>query len=264
MTKDRKPARQKSWDVLVDAPAEAVWQAITTGEGIANWFPPVASSAGEGVGSTVTFSWGEAMTWTSTVSAWEPGKHVQWSDDASAYMGPGAAILCDWTIEAEGGQTRVRLVQSGFGDDVAWDGFFEGTDIGWRYFLINLKRYLEDHRGRRRMMAWKRITCGIPREAAWKHLGQALAGSAGFSAGDTVSLKVGDAAVPARVELVVPQRAMAFRITGLAHSLLFVELEGGDEFGIGVYLSLYDPSTAPVEPAFRAQLDALSAALAGA
>ena len=71
-------------------------------------------------------------------------------------------------------------------------------------------------------------------------------------------------AVPATVELVVPQRAMGFRIAGLANALLFVELEGGgDGFGVGVYLSLYDPATAGVEPAFRTQLDALSAALAG-
>ncbi|MBK7657779.1 MAG: SRPBCC domain-containing protein [Betaproteobacteria bacterium] len=263
MTTDRKPARQASWDVLVDAPADAVWEALTTGEGIANWFPPVASTSGEGVGSGVTFSWGEAMTWTSNVSEWEPGRHVQWMDDA-AHMGPGATLVADWTIESEGGKTRVRLVQSGFGDDIAWDGFFEGTDIGWRYFLINLKRYVEDHRGRNRMMAWRRITCGIPREAAWKHLGQSLAGSAGFAAGDVVSLRVGDASVPARVEMVVPLRAMAFRIGGLANSLLFIELEGGAEFGVGIYLSVYDPAAAAqVEPAFKAQLESLSASLAG-
>ncbi len=263
MTKDRKPAKQATWDVLVDAPAEAVWEALTTGEGLANWFPPVASTSGQGVGSSVTFSWGENMTWTSNVSVWEPGKHVQWMDDA-AHMGPGATLVADWTIESEGGKTRVRLVQSGFGDDIAWDGFFEGTDIGWRYFLLNLRRYVEDHRGRHRMVAWKRISCAIPREAAWKHLAQALAGSAGVRAGDTVSLTVGGAPVPATVEMVVPQRAMAFRIAGLAHSLLFVELEGGDPFGVGVYLSIYDPQAAArVEPAFRAQLESLSAALAG-
>jgi hypothetical protein len=204
------------------------------------------------------------MTWTSNVSAWEPGRHLQWRDDAS-YMGPGAQLECDWTLESEGGKTRVRLVQSGFGDDVAWDGFFEGTDIGWRYFLINLKRYVEDHRGRNRMMAWKRITCGVAREAAWKHLGQSLAGSAGIAAGDTVSLDVGGESVQARVEMVVPQRAMAFRISGLGNALLFVELEGGESFGIGVYLSIYEPATAArVEPAFRQQLESLSAALAGA
>jgi uncharacterized protein YndB with AHSA1/START domain len=264
MTNDRKPARQKSWEALVDAPPDAVWEALATGEGLANWFPPVASTSGEGVGSAVTFSWGENTALTSSVSAWEPGKHLQWRDDAS-YLGPGAQLECDWTLEGEGGGTRVRLAQSGFGDDVAWDGFFEGTDIGWRYFLINLKRYVEDHRGRSRMMAWRRITCGIAREAAWKLLGQSLAGSAGMSAGDVVSLNVGGSPVQARVEMVVPQRAMAFRITGLAGSLLFVELEGGGEgFGVGVYLSVYDPAVAVrVEPAFKAQLESLSAALAG-
>lgn len=264
MTEDRKPAAQNAWDVLVDAPAAAAWDALTTGEGLANWFPPVASTSGEGVGSEVTFSWGENMTWSSKVSGWEPPLRVQWTDDAS-YMGPGATLACDWTLEPEGGKTRVRLVQSGFGEGIAWDAFFEGTDIGWRYFLLNLRRYLEDHRGANRMMAWRRITCALPREAAWKHLGQALAGSAGFQAGDTVSLRVGDESVPAKVEMVVPQRAMAFRIAALAHALLFIELEGGgDGFGVGVYLSVYDPATAArVEPGFRQQLEELSGALAG-
>lgn len=264
MTNDRKPAAQNAWDILVDAPAEAAWDALTTGEGLANWFPPVASVTGPGAGQSITFSWGEDMAWTSNVVEWEPCRHVRWQDDA-AYMGPGASLEADWTIEDEGGKTRVRLVQSGFGDGVAWEGFFQGTDIGWRYFLVNLRRYLEDHRGRRRMMAWRRITCGISREAAWKHLAQSLVGSAGVATGDTVSLRVGGEPVPATAELVVPQRAMAFRIAGLANALLFVELEGGDPFGVGVYLSIYDPAIAArVEPAFRQQLESLSAALAGA
>jgi hypothetical protein len=45
MSNDRKPAKQANWDVLVDAPADAVWEA-TTGEGIANG-PPVASTSGK-------------------------------------------------------------------------------------------------------------------------------------------------------------------------------------------------------------------------
>ena len=51
---------------------------------------------------------------------------------------------------------------------------------------------------------------------------------------------------------------------GRANSRLFIELEGGGEVGVGISLSVYDPATgAQVEPAFKAQLESLSASLAG-
>ena len=50
MTNDRKPTDRKvDLTIDIDATLEEVWQALTTGEGIARWFAPYAAvTPGEG------------------------------------------------------------------------------------------------------------------------------------------------------------------------------------------------------------------------
>jgi hypothetical protein len=42
-----------------------------------------------------------------------------------------------------GGVTRLRLVQSGFGPEAAWDDEFSETKSGWTDFLKKLKGLFE-------------------------------------------------------------------------------------------------------------------------
>ena len=59
-------------------------------------------------------------------------------------------MVNEYTIERRDGKTVLRLVSSGIPDAPEWDGFYNGTDSGWRSFLRTLRHYLEHHGGRPR------------------------------------------------------------------------------------------------------------------
>lgn len=257
MSDDRKPVKVLDLSVDIDASPQEVWDAITTAEGLQNWFPQAAKVEGTGVGSVVTFTFGE-MSWPTTVVGWEPGTHLRWGHDDM--MGPGTAMLVDFYITTEGGKTRLRLVQSAFGASDAWDDLFEGTEAGWTYFLYNMRVYLEKHRGQARRMFMDRLEVKLAREVAWKKLlsaagGLLVATSGAVRAGDAVDLDLHGRALRAIVEVVIDGKVIAMRIPDLADSILFVEFElGRDTFHAGLYLSVYDPARASAleEPFARA------------
>jgi uncharacterized protein YndB with AHSA1/START domain len=249
MTAKEKPARTQELFVDIDAPLGEAWKALTTGPGLANWFAPIGEVSAPGAGAEVKMAWSEEMAITTKVDAWEPGKLVRWRDECE-WMGPGLSLATDWLLSTENGKTRVRMVQSGFGESEGWDSLFDGTEIGWRYFLQNLRIYLELHPGRTRRMISERPEVTAPREAFWKHLLSAKGGivsgaSVTPKAGDTMRVQLGDHASKAVVELAVENRALALRLTDLGDALLFIELEGsGSPFHAGFWFSVYDGATA--------------------
>jgi uncharacterized protein YndB with AHSA1/START domain len=253
MSDPKKPARVLELDVVIDATPEEVWKAITEAARVGNWFAPDVTGAGGGVGSTLTISWGGGIEFTTTIGAWEPNRHVRWVNDDM--FGPGTSLVADWHIATDAGKTRLRLVQSGFGDFDGWDDFFEGIDTGWRYFLHNLRVYLETHAGKTRRMISSRFPVGIGRANAWKKLPSARQG-------ETITFDLGEP-VPAAVDLLIPEHGLALRFPSLGDALLFIELEGsGDEFSIGTWLSVYDAAAAArMEPGAREAFERLAAAV---
>ena len=260
MNKETKPARVLELSVDIDAPLEEVWKAITEAQGIKNWFAPIASVTKPGVGGEVTIGWSPEMTWPTNVSAWEPGKHLQWLNDDM--MGPGTRLVLDYYLSTESGKTRLRLVQSAFGDS-DWDDFFEGTEAGWTYFLYNLRLYLEKHLGRVRHLISSRFEVTAPRAATWRKLlatttGLIIATGGAVKVGDWVQLKLDDpATLRAVVDLVIDGHVLAMRIPELKDAVLFIELETGEgKFGVSAYLSVYDEKKAaeieaPAQRAFE-------------
>ena len=144
----------KSHEIVIEVKAtpEEVFRAITDPEQIVKWFASEAR-VDPRVGGEYFFSWGPGMDGTATISAWEPGKHFGTYDDRSiAYgseerpvdTGVVQRICVDYYIESLGGGiTRLRLVQSGFGPEAAWDDEFTATKTGWADFLKKLKELLE-------------------------------------------------------------------------------------------------------------------------
>lgn len=249
MTKEVKSERKLELHVDVDAPIEAAWKALTEGEGLANWFSPVAKVSGSGLNSEFTAAWGELMAFTTRADVWEPNRRVRWiSDDV---MGPGTTGATDFILETAGGKTRVRLVQSGFGESEGWDDFFEGTETGWTYFLYHLRLYLETYQGRTRHMISERMAVKTPRDAAWKHIASAVTGMAPaavnrLASGDRVTLAFdGGPTTNGVAEVVVVGRALAIGLPDLM-AVLFIELEGGapESFHTGWWLSVYDAGRA--------------------
>lgn len=135
-------------EVTIDADAATVWRALTEGEELKRWFSPDARVT-PGAGGAMWLSWGEGMDWEAPIAVWEPNRHLRTEDPAPS------KVAVDYFIEAKGGQTVVRVVQSGFAAD-AWEDEVETAENGWRSFMGTLRNYLERHRGEPRTLAYVR------------------------------------------------------------------------------------------------------------
>lgn len=124
------------------ATPQQAWEAWADPEKIAQWFTDRAT--GEAVpGGTITWYF-DRFNYVIPYEVLEavPGERfsIKWS-------GPGRVGILEVIIERDGGETLVRLVNSGFQEAAEWDEEYEGVDSGWRTALAILKYYLENHFG---------------------------------------------------------------------------------------------------------------------
>ena len=148
-----KGTRTQQHEIVIDAPLEAVWKAISDAEELTRWFVQEASVEPR-VGGMLTFSWGGGETGHNRIDEWEPNRKLRLTSlpfemGAAKYDGT-TPMVNEYTIERRDGKTVLRLVNSGIPDAPEWDGFYNGTESGWRSFLRTLRHYLEHHGGRPR------------------------------------------------------------------------------------------------------------------
>ena len=68
--------RQQTHEIVIDAPIEAVWKAISDGEELTRWFVEEASVEPR-VGGTITVSWGGEEKGSKTIEVWEPNAKLR-------------------------------------------------------------------------------------------------------------------------------------------------------------------------------------------
>jgi len=235
--------KTKSIDLTIeiDAPAEAVWQAISNAEELARWFP-LNAEIEPGVGGTVTIDWGPDIRGTGDIEAWDEGRRLVYVERpwGEATGEQPVRVAVEYTLEGRGGKTVLRMVNSGFSAEDDWADYIDTLDSGWRYFLYNLKHYLERHRGTPRRMVWDRRKISLPKAEAWP----VLFGPEGLAAIDLPASAGGSARMwsdhAATVAMAAPPIHLACRCPELNDALLFVELEPGEPpYSVGVWLSLY-------------------------
>ncbi len=139
--------------IEIKATPEEVFRALTEPAQIVKWFVPGARVE-PWVGGEYVKVWGPGMESKSTISAWEPSRQFGTHSERSIAFGcEGRAVdtgvvqrICvDYFIESlDGGITRLRLVQSGFGPEAAWDDEFSETKTGWAAYLKKLQEVLEN------------------------------------------------------------------------------------------------------------------------
>ncbi len=222
---------------------EAVWQAVSEGDRLANWFAPIAS-VDPGEGGTVTVGWAEGADWTSVISVWRPVEHLQLVDEPPAEAAAEGAVpmVLDYHLEPREGGTRVHLVNSGLSASKDWDDAFHMMTNGWRFFLWNLKHYLERHSGTPRNMISERPWVTGPREAVWDTiLGPDGLGTVPTKPGEAFSLRL-DGGTALEGTTILSDRPWAFAgmVSSLNDGILHVELEGtGERWKMGVWISAY-------------------------
>jgi uncharacterized protein YndB with AHSA1/START domain len=145
---DNKPiehtGRTVRAEIRTKATPQQAYDAWADPEKIAHWFPDRAEGKAE-PGATITWIF-EKFNYRIPyeVLIAQPAERfaIRWNPPP----GMNAGIL-EVTISKQGGDTVIRLVNSGFREGAEWDEEFEGTDSGWRMALALLKHYLENYFG---------------------------------------------------------------------------------------------------------------------
>ncbi len=237
--------REISESVEIDAPRDVVWRAITEAGRVANWFAPNASGRA-GPGGHLTVSWGAGAEWTSHFVRWEPPRHLRLVDTLpdedpvpDGTTDPGSAMALDYRMEEVAGRTRLHLVNSGLSRDPSWDDAVRMMTNGWRFFLWNLKHYLERHPESRRTMIGVRPWVTGTRADVWER----LFGAQGIIAiaRTPFALRL-DGLARHEGNIVLCDRPWAFAgvISSLNDGVLHVEMEGsGERWKMGIWLSTY-------------------------
>lgn len=166
-TKPAEPAtRAVEGEIEVDATPEQVWRALTNATELERWFP-LDARVEPGHGGTIYMSWKNEYAGESTILVWDPPRHLRttwgWSEG-------GPQQVTDYRIEGRGGKTHLRVVTSGFPSDPSWDGWVEGTRLGWRFELGSLKHYLERHPGESRSVIYLRRRVHMTEADVWERL----------------------------------------------------------------------------------------------
>ena len=182
-----EPAATRATQVSIEinAPIEAVWKALNDAEELTRWFPLEAGTNPDG---SVWMSWGGDFRFEGKPEIVEPPHRLRTT------AGPGP-MATDIFLEARGGKTHVRLVQSGFGAGAEWNEELDATHRGWVFQLRGLKHYLEIHRGTPRRVAWARKIFSLTPAEAWQRLvrgGELVAEGAldGLKHGETFRIRL--------------------------------------------------------------------------
>ena len=228
--------------VEISAPVEAVWRAITDGDAVANWFAPMAT-AQPGEGGHLTVSWGGDAEWTSRINVWEPCRHLRLVDQLpEEAVESGAVMALDYRLTDLGGATRLNLVNSGLSADSSWDDTFYMMSNGWRFFLWNLKHFVERHPDAGRTMISERPWVTGTREEVWDRIfGEEGLGVISDGEGSTFRFLLhGGEVLEGTVVLCDRPWAFAGNVASLNDGVLHVEMEGmGDRWKMGVWISAY-------------------------
>ena len=266
MTDDRKRIdRRLDLTIEIDATLEEVWEALTTGKGLARWFAPYAAVT-PGEGGSVSIGWDPKEMWETPITVWQPQRRMQTVTEMPSKDGRIVRLAIDYYLEAKGGRVRVRLVHSGF-DDSSWDDYIDGLDAGWSFFLFNLKHALERHRGvdRTQLSARFRTTARAGEDhPVFGATGLRVRPPVGeLRSGDACRLSLWGVDVDATVAVRHAARAIAFIVPAWNDALLFVEREGMKEtHHVGIWLSLYgvpETTLAPLQRGLAEVESALSA-----
>ena len=246
----------------IDAPVEAVWQALTDPVELARWFPTDAA-VDPRPGGVFAVSWEGQWQWDMTITDFEPLRRLRMVDRAAQPFDANGQPLSDIAamtlaleivVESRAGRTVLHLVHSGFGSGAAWDDELDGVTLGWNVELRGLRHYLARHRGRTRRIAWAHAASDRPLGDLWTQLTSpagliANGWSASLHGGDRVNLRLttGDA-IEGHVIWSFPGRQLVIDAENFDHSLVRFSLDrAGNQSMLQIWLSSWTLSDQEVQ-----------------
>ena len=135
-------------EVMIAAPIERVWDVVTRPEHVGSWFGDAGAEIDLRPGGAMTITWVKHGTSHAVVERVEPPHAFayRWARPAHQEVHEGNSTLVEFTLAAEGEQTRLRVVESGFrGLEISpeeQEKYAEGNTKGWKSELDELQAYL--------------------------------------------------------------------------------------------------------------------------
>jgi uncharacterized protein YndB with AHSA1/START domain len=128
--------------LTIAASPDAVFEALTTTEGLAGWWTPVT---GDGLaGGELTFSFGPGSQAVMRVDAAERGVGVRWTSLACMMADwVGTTVHFDIAATPAGG-TELRFRHAGLTPRLAC---YDDCQSGWDHFIPSLRAYVETGTG---------------------------------------------------------------------------------------------------------------------
>lgn len=134
-------------EIRIEATPQEVWDAWARPERIARWF--VDRAEGDMARDREVVWCFDTFDYRLPVQVYEalPGRRLLFGVEAP----DRPPALQEVVVVQEGGATRLRIANSGFGEGAQWDDELEGVDSGWELALATLEHALEEQPGRERL-----------------------------------------------------------------------------------------------------------------
>jgi uncharacterized protein YndB with AHSA1/START domain len=138
-------------ETIIAAPVERVWALLTEAEHLARWFGDAGAEIDLRPGGALSLSWEQYGTVRGRVIDVEAPRRFsyRWTVLRESQSEPveGNSTLVEFTLEAEGDGTRLRVVESGFdtlfADPEKRAQRYEDNTKGWGSELAELAEYAE-------------------------------------------------------------------------------------------------------------------------
>lgn len=135
-------------EVMIAAPIERVWAVVTQPEHVGTWFGDAGAEIDLRPGGAITIRWKDYGTGYGIVERVEPPHVFAWRGALIGHteVRPDNSTVVEFTLTAEGGGTRLRVVESGFhtlavpADEAMKQA--EGNVEGWRIKMDELAAYV--------------------------------------------------------------------------------------------------------------------------
>ena len=139
-------------ETTIAAPVERVWSLLTEAEHVGTWFCDAGAEIDLRPGGEMVMRWAEHGVGRARIVDLDPPRRFsyRWAPIREHWgeaPGEGNSTLVEFTLDAEGDGTRLRVVESGFealeGTDEQRRDAHEDNTEGWEVQLGNVKSYAE-------------------------------------------------------------------------------------------------------------------------
>lgn len=139
-------------EVTIAAPVERVWSLLTEAEHVGDWFGDAGAEIDLRPGGALRLSWKEHGTALARIETVEPTSRFAYRWEPASTTGnepsPEHSTHVEFTLTADGDETRLRVVERGFAklavDEPERERLFGGNTEGWAIELGHLVEYAHE------------------------------------------------------------------------------------------------------------------------